>query len=222
MTGSTPSRRSSLWFSGSVLLLLAVGGYLGLKASGIDLAALTPEQIRRGVLSFGVLSPLAYLLVYGQPIIPLPAMVMTVAAGLAFGPWWGSGLAVLGSMIRACGQFLIAKRLGRKRVEHLLKGRLSTFDQRIGDRGFAAVLVVRLVPNLPFDIQNFGLGFSRVGFGAYSAATLLGLLPWTIPLVYFGDSLTDLRQIWKLLGLLLLITACLLAVRAWAARRRQT
>lgn len=201
-----------------VLLVLSIG--VGLKALGIDLTQITPERVRAFVLSFGTFAPLAYLVAYGQPIIPLPALVMTIAGGLAFGPFWGTMAALVGSMVRACGQFLIAKRLGREAVEKILRGRLAQFDQRIGDSGFKAVLLFRLIPNFPYDIQNYGLGFSRVRFRAFALATLIGAIPWTVPLVYFGYSLTDLKQLWKLIIAMLLI-AGLVFVQRWYVKRRQ-
>ena len=207
------------WLNAGLLLLLAAGGYAGLKAAGVDVATITPPQIRQAVVSFGVWSPLIYLLIWGQPIVPLPATVMWIAAGLAFGPWWGGALVVVCSTIRACGQFVIAKRLGREVVERLLKGRLAQFDAHVGDNGFKAVLLVRLVPNVPFDLQNYGLGFSRVRFGDFALASFLGIIPWSIVMVVFGDSLTDLTQVWKLIGILLLISGGLAAARWWVKRR---
>lgn len=200
------------------LLLVVAGGAVGLKAAGVDVAAITPQQIRRAVLSFGVWSPLAYLLVCGQPLMPLPALVMWIAAGLAFGPWWGIALAVTGSTIRACGQFAIAKQLGREVVERWVRGRLARFDAHVGDHGFKAVLLVRLVPNVPFDLQNYGLGFSRVRFGDFALASLIGIIPWSAAMVAFGDSLTDLAQVWRLVLILLLITGGFALLRSLGRR----
>lgn len=211
----------SIWWKVGLLILLVAGVSVGLRVFGIDLTQITPDRVRGFVLSFGALAPLIYLVAYGQPLIPLPASIMTIAGGLAFGPFWGMMAALAASMVRACGQFLIAKRLGREAVEKILRGKLAQFDQRIGDSGFKAVLLFRLIPNFPYDIQNYGLGFTKVTFRAFALATLIGGLPGTVVLVYFGYSLTDLKQLWKPLIAILAIAGLAVAQRAWQAKQRQ-
>jgi uncharacterized membrane protein YdjX (TVP38/TMEM64 family) len=214
----------SAWAGVAALVLVVLGLVWALRAMGIDVTALTPEMVRGFVLSFGIWAPAIYLLVYGQPLVPLPASVMTITGGLAFGPLWGTLAAVTGATTRACGQFLVARLLGREAVAALLKGRVASLDARLGRNSFLAVLVIRFVPNLPFDVQNYGLGFSRVRFAPFALATLLGILPWTFAFVYLGYSLIDAANRWKLLLALVIMAGLLLATGLWrsgiANRRR--
>ena len=212
----------STWIKLGIFCALLLVLWFGLKAAGIDLTQMTPERVRAFVLSFGAFAPLAYLVTYGQPIVPLPASVMTLTGGLAFGPFWGTAAAVSGATVRACGQFLIAKLLGRVAVEKLLKGKLAHLDQQVGEHGFKAVLLVRLIPNFPFDMQNYGLGFSRVRFGAYALGTFLGVIPGSFAYGYLGYSLTDLRNAWKILIATLLIVGLIFAQRWYVKRRKAT
>lgn len=193
---------------------------LGLKAFGVDVAEFTPERIRTALLSYGAGAPIIYLAVYGQPLVPLPASVMTMAGGLAFGPWWGLLAAVSGATIRACSQFLIARRLGRDTIARWLQGRAARLDERVGARGFTTVLLVRLIPNFPYDMQNLALGVSRVRFWPYAFATLLGVVPASFAFVYFGDSLANPAQTWKLLAAVLLVIAVVWVQRRVAGRAR--
>jgi len=212
----------STWVKVGIFCLLALGLGLGLKTVGIDLAQITPDRVRGFVLSFGALAPLVYLAAYGQPIIPLPASVMTITGGLAFGPLWGTVAALAGATIRACGQFLIAKLLGREMVERLLKGKLAKLNHQIGRQGFKTVLLVRLIPNFPFDMQNYGLGFSRVGFAAFALGTFFGMIPGSFAYTYLGYSLTDLRNAWKILLAVLLIVGLIVGQRWYVKRRNAT
>ncbi|HAM39755.1 MAG TPA: TVP38/TMEM64 family protein [Candidatus Omnitrophica bacterium] len=209
----------STWIKWALLTLFIASLAWGLKALGLDVGDLRPERVRSFVLSFGVWAPLIYLGVYGQPVVPLPASVLTITGGLAFGPVWGTLAAVIGSTTRACGQFLIAKVLGREAVIRLLKGHLATVDERIGANGFVTVLMIRLIPNVPFDMQNYGLGFSRVRFGPYALATLLGVIPGSFAFVYLGYSLTDPKQLWKLGVAVFLIIGLIILQRRLKSRR---
>jgi len=211
--------RRSIWVKGAVFVVLIAGlGWL-MKLLGLDVTKLTPERIGQFVRSFGVWAPLVYLAGYGQPIVPLPASIMTITGGLAFGPVWGSLAALTGATIRASTEFLVARLLGRDAVAKLLKGKVASLDQKLGENSFKAVLLIRLIPNLPFDVQNYGLGFSRVRFWPYVIASFIGILPGCFAFVYLGYSLTDPKQIWKLGLAIALIVGLLLATSAW--KRRQ-
>ncbi len=206
------------WLKIAAFLVVAVGIGWGLKLAGVDLSQVNPERIRSFVLSFGPWAPAIYLLAYGQPIVPLPASVMTITGGLAFGPAWGTVAALVGATIRACSEFLVARLLGRDAVARLMKGKVATLDQKIADHGFQTVLLIRLIPSLPFDVLNYGLGFSRVRFGVYVLASFLGMIPGCFAYVYLGYSLTDPRNLWKLGLAVLLIIGLMVAQQAWKKR----
>ena len=205
---------------GLLALFLAGLGWI-LRLLGFDITKITPERVRDYVLSFNGWAPAIYLLVYAQPIVPLPASLMTITGGLAFGPFWGTLAALGGATVRACGQFGIARLLGRDAVAKLLKGRVASLNAKIGENSFQAVLLVRLIPNFPFDIQNYGLGFSRVRFLPFALASFLGMVPGSFAFVYLGYSLTDPKQIWKLALAILLIVGLMVAQRAWQGKVRK-
>ncbi len=211
--------KGSTWFKLCLLFLFLVGLGWGLKALGVDVTQVNPDRIREFVLGFGIWAPMVYLLAYGQPIVPLPASVMTITGGLAFGPLWGSAAALTGATVRASTEFLVARLLGRGAVEKLLKGKAATLDQKIGEHGFKAVLLIRLIPSFPFDMLTYGLGFSKVRFRPYVLASFLGMIPGTFAYVYLGYSLTDPKHLWKLGLAILLIVGLMLGQRAWQKSR---
>ena len=210
------------WVKAALFLAVVAGVCLGLKAAGVDLTRITPERVRDFVLSFGAWAPAIYLAVYGQPIVPLPASLMTIAGGLAFGPSWGTLAAMCGATIRACTQFGVARGLGREAVAKLLRGKVARLDQHIGEHGFKAVLLIRIIPNVPFDMQNYALGFSTVRPGPYVAATFLGMIPGSFAFVYLGYSLTDPTKLWKLGLAILLIVGLSVLTSRWKRRQPRT
>ena len=198
------------------LIIVAIGWGL----LGVDPSQVTPERVRAYVLSFGLWAPVMYVLIYGQPIVPLPATIMMATSGLAFGPVWGMLLALMSGTSRGCGQLLIARFLGREAVAKLLRGRASALDQKIGAHGFKAVLLVRLIPNVPFDIQNYAFGVSKVRFAPYALGTFLGIIPHSFAYAYLGYSLTDPQQLWKLGVAILIIVALVVGQRRYSKRQK--
>lgn len=202
-----------------IFFLLASAAAWGLSVMGVDATRLSPERLRAAVLSYGVWAPLAYLVIFGQPLVPLPASAMIALAGALFGQEWGAAVGLAGATLRACAAFCVARFLGRETVARLLRGRMARLDEKLGEYAFRAVFFIRLIPNVPFDMQNYGLGFSRVRFGPYVLATVLGLAPASFAYAYLGDSLTDPAQSWKLMAAVALIVALLLAQWAWRRTR---
>ena len=202
-----------------LFVVILAAAWLALQAGGVELRDLSPERLKEFLLSFGIWAPAIYLLAYGQPLVPLPASVMTITGGLAFGPWWGTLAALTGATVRACAEFGVARLLGREAVAKLLKGKMAALDDKLGANGFTAVLLIRLLPNLPFDVQNYGLGFSRVRFAPYALASMLGMMPGCFAFVYFGYSLTDPRQLWKLLLAVVIIAGLMWVQRLWKRRK---
>lgn len=213
--------KGSTWIKLGALGFLLISLCIGLRVLGVDVSRLTPERVANFVRSFGVWAPVIYLGAYAQPLVPLPASLMTIVGGVAFGKVFGFAAALVGATLRACSEFLVARLLGRDVVAKLLKGKAAALDQKIGENGFKAVLFIRLIPNLPFDVQNYGLGFSRVGFPSYALASFLGMMPGCFAFVYLGYSLTDPKQIWKLGLAVALIVGLIVGQKIWKAKQSQ-
>lgn len=201
-----------------LLLFTAVIIGVGWGLLGIGPENITPEKVRGFVLSFGLWAPAILFLIYSQPFVPLPVSVITVTSGLAFGPLLGCLIALSGTITRACTQFIVARYLGRKIITQFLHGRVAHFNQKLGRHSFKAVLLIRMIPNVPYDMQNYGFGISHVRFIPYLFATILGIAPFSIMLVLFGHSLTEPQQIWKLLAVLLTI-ATFVICQQWYTNR---
>jgi len=205
-----------------MLALLVAAAVWGLSAMGVDVAHLSPERLRATVISYGPWAPLAYFVIFGQPLVPLPGSAMIALAGVVFGKGWGAVAGLLGATLRASTAFLIARVLGREMVARLLlRGRIARLHEKLGTHAFKTMLLIRLLPNVPFDMQNYGLSFSRVTFGPYLLATVLGLIPCSIAYAYLGDSLRNPTQYWQVLAAACLVAALIIAQRVWGRRKRQ-
>lgn len=205
------SSKKKIIFASVFVLILSIGAFWFLFAQ----SGLKPEKIRDFIQSFGLWAPLIYALIYAQPIVPVPALLLTISGGLAFGPFRGLILVLLSATLRAVLEFLIARWLGREAVAKLLKGNFARLDDLLASNSFYAVFLIRMIPNLPFDVQNYGLGLSKIPFKPYLWATFLGMLPGTAMFVYFGHALTEPQHIWKLFLIIGLIVLLLFAQKVY-------
>jgi len=100
-------------------------------------------------------------------------------------------LVTIAANIGATAAFLLARALGREGIERLLGGRLKGLDAATGQHGFVGLLILRLIPLVPFNALNFGAGLTAMRWRDYVLATVIGILPGTIVYVFSADALVQ-------------------------------
>ena len=146
------------------------------------------------VRSFGVWAPVIFGVVYfASSPIPLIAPVLSAAGGLVFGPLLGTLLVIVFATGSSLIPFFLARRLGSDWIANKLKGKNieNMYKKSEGSGGFLFVLLMRLIPVLPWEIQNYVGGLSKVPVLTFVLATLLGIIPGSFSLVLLGSSITD-------------------------------
>jgi uncharacterized membrane protein YdjX (TVP38/TMEM64 family) len=129
-------------------------------------------------------------------LLVLPGSIITVAAGFFFGVPIGVLTALVGANVGACAAFLVARTLGRERVTLKIVNhpKFAALNEAVGKEGFKIVLLLRLSPILPFNILNYALGLTKISFRDYALASIIGMLPEILVLVYFGSAVRTLTD----------------------------
>jgi uncharacterized membrane protein YdjX (TVP38/TMEM64 family) len=120
-------------------------------------------------------------------VLLAPGSAMSIAAGLAFGGW-AIPLVLVAATTGASLAFLIARHLARDTVARLIEERpkLKAVDNAVDEEGWKVVVLLRLSPMVPFNLQNYAFGLTRIRFWTYAAATFAGIIPGTVLYVYLG------------------------------------
>lgn len=145
------------------------------------------SEIINWIDHLGWFAPLFFLMVYCfATIMFLPTIVITLAGGALFGPFFGTLLNLLGATSGAALSFLITRHLipnwfFRKKGE-----RLSNLICAVEQKGWGIVAFLRLVPIIPFNLVNYGLGITKIKFRSYLITTFIFLIPAEIVYTYFG------------------------------------
>ena len=131
----------------------------------------------------------AFVLVYFLFVmLPLPRWPLTVAAGAAFGLWKGLALALALGFAGSCGSFLISRYLLRHSLEKIIARhpKLKAVDDAMREGGWKAVALLQMSPAVPFGLQNYFLGASKVRLSSYLRGTVITGIPSTILYVAAG------------------------------------
>ncbi|WP_297700665.1 VTT domain-containing protein, partial [Mycobacterium sp.] len=101
----------------------------------------------------------------------------------------GVTIAVVASTASAMIAMLLVRAAGW-RLSRLVRHRsIDTVEERLRQRGWLAIVSLRLIPAVPFSALNYAAGASTVRVLPYALATLAGLLPGTTAVVVLGDAL---------------------------------
>ena len=116
----------------------------------------------------------------------------------------------------------MARYVGRARVEALLKKKLSlVWQQRLagsgGKKGFLLLVILRLIPAVPYNLINYAFGLTQMSFRAYLFASAIGIIPGTLVFINIGDKALDVfsPSFWLAIGLLILLLAVTSLLGKW-------
>lgn len=140
------------------------------------------------VQELGAWGPIAFVVGYVVATVAfIPGSLLTLAAGAIFGIPLGTLTVFIGAVLGSAAAFLLARTVARSAIEQRIEGdpRFAAIDRAVARDGRRIVFLLRLSPAFPFNLMNYALGLTRVGFGDYLLASV-GMLPGTLLYVYTG------------------------------------
>lgn len=176
---------------------------------------LTPQQLQQALQQTGGWAPVLYIgLFVLLPAFFFPVAVLALAGGLLFGLWWGSVYTFIGAVLNCALMFLLARYVGRSQVQRLVEQKLSPQWQRRlqiadGKEGFLLLIILRLIPAVPYNLINYTFGLTGISFSSYLLASAIGIIPGTFAFINIGDKTleADSPSFWIAIGLLVLLLA---------------
>ena len=156
----------------------------------------------------------------------LPGTPLSLLAGLAFGPVYGTLWAVIGATI---GGATLAFLVGRYAARGLVEGwtanneRVRKLDEGVERQGWRMLLITRLVPVFPFNLQNYACGITKIGLGTYVLLTAVCIIPGAAVYTFAGGSLAsdrqDLTKTFVYLGVTAVFFIALSLIPGWIRNR---
>lgn len=132
-----------------------------------------------------ILSIFLYLVftIVGSSILALPGVTFAVVASGLFGPWVGSFYCLIGTTIGAVFSFVLSRYLLKDFIERLVKKDKRLYNiifQVDSEKEMLILMITRLLPIFPFNLQNFAYGITNISIVKYTIGTFLFMIPGII------------------------------------------
>lgn len=155
-------------------------------------------RLFESIAALGPWGPIALIGVYIiSCVFLIPASIPTFAAGILFGVFKGSLVAMAGGVLGACAAYWIGRFLARDWMARRIarSRRITALDNAVDEHGLTVVILSRLSPIAPYVLLNYAFGLTKVPFWKYVLGTVIGVAPAMVVYVYIGAGLRSLTEI---------------------------
>jgi len=135
-------------------------------------------------------APLVFILLYcsATTFFFPPATALSLAAGAIWG-WFIGGLWVLcASSVASAIPYFIG-RSGGGWLSNKIPAQAQQLYKKLQNEGFTTLLLMRLVPIVPYTVLNYAAGLANIKTRDYLVATAIGTIPGIFIFTYLSDSI---------------------------------
>lgn len=215
-----------------VLLLVAVMVFAG---RNVWRYFRSPAELRTLVASWGAWAPAGIIAFQAIQVIvaPLPGNLMSFACGYALGVWPAIIWLMLGILVGATVDFIVARLVGRGILRYFVPpDKLQRLDSTILKRGAFYIFLLLLVPNPLGDWVYYLAGMTRLPLPVFLLFVFVARLPSNLLESSLGAGATKFGwREWTILGLVVAILSLLYyanqqrierLLERWTERRKRT
>ena len=188
--------------SGSFILLLVAGYFLwpDFRQTGQEawqvLTSGDQRRISDWVSQFGFWGPafIVLFMVAQMFLVVVNSVALIVVAILAYGPVWGSVIALVGIFAASTVGYLLGRWLGPTTIGKLLGEKTrQKVEEQVARYGVWAVILARISPLISNDAISIVAGVARMPYGRFMLATAAGIIPLTLLIAYLGQDIDRLK-----------------------------
>lgn len=209
------SQLKILLFIGVIVLILILNHYFGWSKYLGDTRnlAFLKETVKENIL----MALLLYIVltIVGCVCLALPGATFALIAGMVFGPWIGMFACLIATTIGAALAFLVGRFFLKDGIKPMIEKNKVLKKLLFSENGKSDMLVLmitRMVPIFPYNLQNFAYGVTDIGFWNYTIYTFVFMFPGVAFFTIGAAGLTAETNKW-----VYFVTAAVLAVMVTVA-----
>lgn len=167
-------------FIGVLILVFGLNHYFGWSEylGDINNLAFLKETVEQNMLI--ALAIYIVLTIIGCVCLALPGATFALVAGIVFGPWVGIFACLIATTIGAALAFLVGRFFLKDGIKpmleknKILKKLLFSGNEK---SDMLVLMITRMVPLFPYNLQNFAYGITDIGFVKYTIYTFVFMFP---------------------------------------------
>lgn len=160
--------------------------------------------------------------VVGCVVLALPGVTFAILAGLLFGSVLGTICCSVATTIGAVLAFVVGRYFLKESVKPLvIKNKYLKkwlFDTS-GKNELFILMITRLVPIFPYNLQNFAYGITDIKFSTYTIGSFLFMLPGTAMYTVGTAGLTNSENRVLYIGIAVLLAVIVVGVGFFLKKR---
>jgi uncharacterized membrane protein YdjX (TVP38/TMEM64 family) len=176
-------KNKKMWvFAGTIVVILCLNHIFGWSSyiSNMDNMAFLKQAVEDN-LPYAI-AIYMLLTIAGCAFLALPGVTFAIFAGLLFGPVLGticcSAASTIGAVLAfAAGRFFLKDAVRPMVIKNKYLNKWL-FDNS-GKNQLFVLIITRLVPVFPYNLQNFAYGITDIKFSTYMIGSLVFMLPGT-------------------------------------------
>ncbi|AKL95972.1 hypothetical protein CACET_c25270 [Clostridium aceticum] len=181
-------------------------------------------RIRR----LGFLGVLLYLLTFTLgTMLLLPSLPFALLGGITYGTVPGIIYASVGDLLGASIAFMVARYIGRERLERRLKKSKAfhEIDEGVKQEGWRILVLTRMIPIIPHWLQNYAYGLTAISFTTYAIVSLLCIIPgtaaWIIAVNTVGKGQGDAKKTAIYMGVAAVVLVIISYLPKWIYKKKK-
>ena len=207
-------------------LVVVVGLFLAWRYTPLA-EWLTAQQIIEWAREAGRMrwSPVILTLAYVvAAFVMFPRPLLTLLSIIAFGPWLGFGISMMGIVASAAAVYYAGRALPKDTLHDLGGDKLEQVGKTLRKHGVLAALAVSIVPVAPFPLVGMTAGAAGVGLWQFLVGVTAGMTPGTLATALFTDqvlaALDDEAEVnyWIIAGVVAVFAVLIVIVKRWLTR----
>lgn len=140
------------------------------------------------------------LTIVGCVVLAIPGVTFAVFAGILFGPVLGIFACLIATTLGAAMAFLVGRFFLKDMIKPMLEKnkilkKLLFSDNDKSD--LIILMITRMVPIFPYNLQNFAYGITDIGFWKYTIYTFIFMFPGVSFFTIGSAGLTAGANKWK-------------------------
>lgn len=208
-----------------ILLLAAAGAAIWFSPLGryVNSPAVLIGMREHGAQWWAI--PLFFIAYAVLDIFFIPTQFLSITAVLTWGWFRGGVIELFAATLGAVPPYLIARSFLREWFSERLESHRRA-AALLEEEGFTLLLLLRVVPIIPYTALNYVAGLSSLPLPRYVLATFIGILPSTFIFAWFVESIArgvvqPRGGVFQALAAGALLAAMIIATRLAASRLRR-